>query len=462
MNAELIGILIYILIQLLFGIWISKKINTEADYFIGGRQMGAVITIFTVFATWFGAETCMGTAGRVFESGLSGAHVDPFGYTTCLLFMGLFFASKLWDEKLTTVADLFKKKFSPTTEKIAVFIVAPSSLIWSAAQLRAFGQIVSATAGINIELGIALATVVVLLYTCTGGFLADAYTDLVQGIALIIGLIILLVVVFSNLGGVTTAVSNIPTQKFTFFVTSNSYWEELEVFLIPIIGSLTAQELVSRVVASKNGGIAKKSTIIASGLYLIVGLIPVAIGLLAPQIISQIDHPEQIMPVLARQQLPFILFILFIGALISAILSTVDSTLLAVSSLITHNLVFGHFERKGKTLTETKKVFYARVGVVTSGIVAFLICFTADSIFELVEAASAFGGTGMFVVFLAAIYGKQHSIKAANTTLILGIISTPLFEYVFNIPNPFTWSLVLVFVVFIGMTYFTEKRIIHT
>lgn len=460
MSAELIGILVYILIQLLFGVWISKRINTEADYFIGGRQMGAVITIFTVFATWFGAETCMGTAGRVFESGLSGAHVDPFGYTTCLLLMGVFFASRLWDEQLTTVADLFKKKFSSSTEKIAVFIVAPSSLIWSAAQLRAFGQIVSASSGIEIELGITIATIVVLLYTCTGGFLADAYTDLIQGIALIIGLVILVVSVIYSVGGITPALSSIQPERFAFFKSQNSFWGELEVFLIPIIGSITAQELVSRVVASKNAKVAKRSTLIASGLYLIVGLIPVIIGIFAPLLLKSVSNPEQVMPILAKQQLPFILYILFIGALISAILSTVDSTLLAVSSLFTHNLVFGHFEKKGKMLNEKKKVFIARVGVVLAGIVAYLICFSADSIFELVETASAFGGTGMFVVFLMAIYGKSSNVKAANLTLIFGILSTPFLEYVLKIHNPFTWSLALAFLIFfISQLLFKNKHV---
>ncbi|MEN8259455.1 MAG: hypothetical protein ABFS02_02520 [Pseudomonadota bacterium] len=79
MNAVLSGVLIYVLLQLLIGIVVSRRIANEDDYLLAGRSLGTGMAMFSVFATWFGAETCIGAAGSVYASGLSGGSVDPFG-----------------------------------------------------------------------------------------------------------------------------------------------------------------------------------------------------------------------------------------------------------------------------------------------------------------------------------------------------------------------------------------------
>lgn len=89
MNHILLGILAYVLLQLLIGFWISRKIKTEDDYLLAGRSLGYVLATFSIFATWFGAESCIGTAGAAYSSGLSGVRADPFGYGICLILMGM-------------------------------------------------------------------------------------------------------------------------------------------------------------------------------------------------------------------------------------------------------------------------------------------------------------------------------------------------------------------------------------
>ena len=102
------GILVYILVQLAIGVAVSRRIETEADYLVAGRSFGPLLAGFSVFATWFGAETCIGAAGAVYERGLSGGSADPFGYALCVILTGLVFAVPLWRLKLTTLADLFR------------------------------------------------------------------------------------------------------------------------------------------------------------------------------------------------------------------------------------------------------------------------------------------------------------------------------------------------------------------
>ncbi len=90
MNLELIGICIYVIFMIGIGFYFSRKITSDDDYFLAGRSLGPGLATFSIFATWFGAETCIGTAGAVYRNGLSGAHADPIGYAICLVIVGLF------------------------------------------------------------------------------------------------------------------------------------------------------------------------------------------------------------------------------------------------------------------------------------------------------------------------------------------------------------------------------------
>ena len=96
MNLAVARVLLYVVVQLLVGLAVSRGIRSENDYLLAGRRLGYPMAIFSIFATWFGAETCIGAAGAVYENGLRGGIAGPFGYTCCLLLMGLVFASALW------------------------------------------------------------------------------------------------------------------------------------------------------------------------------------------------------------------------------------------------------------------------------------------------------------------------------------------------------------------------------
>jgi Na+/proline symporter len=279
MNGTLFGITVYVLAQLCIGAWVARRIHTEEDYLVAGRKLGYGLGIFTIFATWFGAETCIGAAGAIYEAGLSGGSADPFGYALCLFFMGAVFAIPLWRRRLTTMADLFRQRFSPGVERLAVLLMVPTSLLWAAAQIRAFGQVISASSGLGVELTITIAAGVVIVYTVSGGLLADAITDLIQGGALIIGLLVLFVAIM--LGDGMEAVATIPPERLAMFGNGLVPWYEVaESWAIPIFGSVVAAELVSRVIATRSPTVARNSCMIASGVYLVVGLIPVTIGLI--------------------------------------------------------------------------------------------------------------------------------------------------------------------------------------
>jgi len=438
MNWYLIGILIYILFQVGVALFVFRRIFSEKDYFLAGRSLGFIIVTFSAFATWFGAETCIGSAGAIFEKGLSGGRADPFGYTFCLLFMGLFFASKLWKKNLTTLGDLFKERYSRRVETLAVLIMIPASIMWAAAQIRAFGQIISSVSEFHITSAITFAAGIVILYTSLGGLLADAITDLVQSVVLILGLVILFVVVMYSPDSPAGILSTIEYSRLNPFALEESSWFlTIEGWMVPILGSLIAQELISRVLAARSPKVAQISCLYASGIYLIVGLIPVFLGLIGPSLFTDLSDPEQLLPMMAKKYLNPFLYVLFTGALVSAILSTVDSTLLAVSSLFSHNLIVPIL----KNPSEKKKILWARAIVILSGIGAYVLAMNSEGIYALVESASAFGGAGIFTITLFGLFTKFGDEWSALLALVTGIAALLISEHVFELNTPFLISL---------------------
>jgi len=439
MNGILLGIIAYIAAQLLIGVLVSRRIVSEDDYLLAGRRLGLGLGTFTVFATWFGAETCIGAAGSVYQSGLSGGSADPFGYAACLFLMGLLFAGALWRLRLTTLADLFRRRYSPGVEKAVVLLVAPTSIIWAGAQIRAFGQVISASSTLEVNVAITFATAVVIVYTVYGGLLADVYTDFVQGIALIVGLGVLFYAVMEANGGVETTLARLEPARLNPFGGDQPLSERLEAWAIPITGSLFAQELVARVLACRSPTVARGTCLAGGGIYLAVGLLPVLIGLAGVPLMPALDEPEQILPKLAQRHLSDLMYVLFAGALISAILSTVDSALLAAAALTSHNLILP----LAGPMSETAKVRVARVAVVLFGLIAYVLALTSEGVHALVEQASAFGGAGVFVVCLFALYTRLGRHLSAFAALFGGMAGWALGEHLFGMSTPYLFSLLV-------------------
>ena len=125
MTPTLAAVLAFLVLQFGVGIWVSRRIKNEADYLIAGRKLSMLLATFSIFATWFGAETMVGSSGSAYREGLTPASAEPFGYGLCLIGMGLIFAIPLWRRELTTLADLYRQRYSVLVERVAAVILIP-------------------------------------------------------------------------------------------------------------------------------------------------------------------------------------------------------------------------------------------------------------------------------------------------------------------------------------------------
>src|SRR5688500_8483445 len=336
MTPAFVVMLAYLGVQLGIGVWISRRIRSESDYLLAGRNLGYTLATFSIFATWFGAETMVGSAGNAYRDGVSLGNAEPFGYGLCLILAGIVFAGPLWRRRLTTLADLFRQRYSVGVERLVALILIPGSILWAAAQIRAFGYILSTSSTIPPNLAIGCAAGFTMLYTMFGGLLADATNDLIQSVVITVGLFVLLAGVVIELDQAGTLAETLGAVGPVSLLPSAgaSAWAIAEEWAIPICGSVIGAELVGRIIATRTPTVARRSSITAGIIYITVGCLPLVRGLLGQSIVPTLGETEQVIPAVAQSVLPTFFFAMFAGSVVAAILSTVDSTLLVSSGLM--------------------------------------------------------------------------------------------------------------------------------
>jgi Na+/proline symporter len=418
MNWLLLAIVVYVLAQFAIGTWVSRRMTNETDYILAGRNLGVGLVVFSVFATYFGAEAIVASGGAVYEKGLSGALVDPIGYASAIIIVGLFFARALWSRGLTTFADLFRQRYSTGVEQLVVVVLAPGSIIWAAAQVRAFGQVLSANSSLGLVTAITLAAVLVAAYSVVGGLLADAVTDVIQGVAVVLGLLILGTMVLVHVGGMANGLQHVRPEQLRLGHAEDGWLSVAEQLAIPVCGTIVAVELISRFLGARTAEVARLGTMAGGALYLVIGLIPVFLGLMGPHLMDKVEDAEQIVPRLAETFLPGALYVAFVGAIISAILSAVHAALHAPAAQISHNIL----SRMIPGISDRGKLWLVRVTVMGLSVIAYVLSVTSQRIHDLVETASAFGSAGVFVTALFALFTRFGGPASAYASVCAGMV----------------------------------------
>ncbi|MEX0951554.1 MAG: sodium:solute symporter, partial [Gammaproteobacteria bacterium] len=323
-------------------------------------------------------------------------------------------------------------------ERLFVILIVPAGVLWAAAQVRAFGHVVSVISDVDTSVAITIAAAVVIIYTTAGGLLATAVTDLVQGLALLLGLVLLFLAVLDHTGGVSAGLAAVPAERLDFFSRGDkTFWQTVEAWAIPIAGATLAAEAIARILAAKSANTARNAAVLGGCLYFSVGLIPVYLGLVGPQLLPGLADPEQIVPTLARDYLTTFVYVLFTGALISAILSTVDSALLAAGAMISHNVIMP----LRTATTEQGKVFIARSCVVVLGLIAYLLALSAEGVYDLIVTAVSFGTAGVFICGVLGLYTRIGGRLAAYAALLAGAMVWFYGEYLGDWSTPYIVSL---------------------
>ena len=397
---------------------------------LAGRSLPMFLSASALFATWFGSETVFGASSEFLKGGLYSVIEDPFGAALCLILFGLFFARKLYAMNLLTLGDYFKVRYGKRTELAASIFLAPPYLGYIAAQLVAMGLILNVVTGMEIWIGVVISSCVVTFYTYIGGMWAISITDFVQSIIIIIGLSALAVILALKAGGVSAVLREVHPTTFRFLPK----WEFKEVMLylaawsVLGLGSLPSQDVFQRVMSSGSQKIAVWSCFIAAGLYLTIAMLPLFISLCTKHLYPQttIGDAQLALPnmVLTHASMP--IQVLFFGSLLSAIMSTTSSAILAPAAIFSENLIKPL--AKGK-LSDRKLLIITRLCVLGFAGVATLIACFKTNIYELVGQSSILSLVSLFAPLTLGLYWKRATGTGALLAMVLGTITLAIFTW---------------------------------
>lgn len=412
----------YMAIMLAVGFWASRKIKNTRDYIIAGKHLGWWLSIGTLFATWFGAETCMGSSRTAFEKGILGVIADPFGAGLCLILSGVFFAKFFHKMNIQTIVDFFDKRYGGNVARVLSILYLPVYLGWIGAQLLAFGIILNSLTGLDTHIAILISTAVVLIYTYAGGMWAVSVTDLLQMVILVIGLLILFPVLLVDLGGVRGVRAVVSSEFFHFYPQKASmidWLNYLQAWMIVGLGSLPAQDLFQRIMAPRTWQMARWSSILAGIAYMVIGLLPVLLGIMGRVAFPELPEGESILIDLALKYLPLPLIALMVGALLSAIMSSVDSALLAPAGIIGHNIV-PYFRPE---ISEKAKLRWCQCSIPLIGIASLIMALYFKNIYTLCINAWGVLLVGVAAPMIAGVYWKKATTDGAMAGASCGILS---------------------------------------
>ena len=425
-------VIAYLLVTIAIGLVAAKRVKSSADFAIAGRHLPLAMIVTTTFATWFGSETVLGIPAKFVNSGLNGVVEDPFGAGSCLILVGLFFAGKLYRMNLLTISDYYRERYGRSVEVICSIIIMVSYLGWVSAQVTALGLVFNllSDGAISMPLGMTIGVVSVLAYTLFGGMWSVAITDFMQMIILVVGLATLAVYAGNQAGGADKVIALAVSQDLFKFLPEPNM-KDILFFVAAAItimfGSIPQQDVFQRVMSANSLNAATKGPIIGGICYILFAFVPmflvVSALIIMPEQAAQLiqEDPQKVLPTLVMTQMPFVMQVLFFGALLSAIKSCASATLLAPSVTFTENIWRQFFPHQG----DKQSLLAMRVTVLVFSalVLLYAIQMQGSSIYEMVSGAYQVTLVGAFIPLLFGLYWSKATTQGAIFSIALGLLT---------------------------------------
>lgn len=433
-NIDLIILAIYLLAMLGVGFYFHRKHQSQSDFFLGGRKLGAWHLGLSVVATDVGGGFSIGLGGLGFVLGLSGSWMLFTGFIGAWLSAGVLIPRICRHPaygKWLTLPQWYGSRFGPRAALLAALISAIGYLAFTSAQLLAGAKLVGGVfPTIDRHYALLIMGLVAVLYTSMGGLKAVVYTDTLQWIILLLGLGgIALPLAWVQLGGWEAIAQAVPATMFRLDQLKPVQLLNWAVTIIPIW--FVGMTLFQRLLAAGDEKTAVKAWRIAAWFeWPIMAFMGVALGLLARVAAEQgvfaalttaVD-PEQALPILLAHTLPVGLMGLVLAAYFSAILSTADSCLMAASANF-HLDILG--KRWPQLLKNTK---WSQWLTLVTGLLAVWLATAQSDVLGLMLGAYAFLVSGLLVPLLFGLYSRRGKQAAAVYSMLLGGGTTLFFQ----------------------------------
>ena len=457
MILKLIILVIYFGILLGIGFFASKRVSNISDYFVGGKKLGYWVAALSARSTGESGWLLIGVTGMGALMGVSAFWIvigEVLGVWISWQFMAKKFKRMTDEYDSITIPDFLVSHFKSTTHTIRIVAATALSLfviIYVSAQIDITGKTFESFLGLDYYTGIAIGFGIVVMYICSGGFLAVAWSDFFQGSLMAVGLFLLPVVAYFSLSSDTSILQGLrdidPALINIWGPGGLTLMNGVAILgLLSIgIGFMGSPQVYVRFIAIKDEAEIEKGKWVALFYTLLTDSAAVMIGILGRYMLTQAgDNPElilgnaaeNVLALVLGQVMPTLIIGIYIAAVLSAVMSTVDSLLVVASSAVSRDFYqqILHPDIDERKLMDVSKKVTLTLAILALGVALMVsVLSPTRTVFWFV----IFGWSGIAATFcpviILSLFWKDFTEKGAIASMITGFLCIPFFKFV--VPN---------------------------
>ncbi len=416
MNLHLVDILIvgfYIIIILYTGFVLSRKkelSNSSEEYILAGRKLTLPFFVATLVATWYGS--ILGIGEFVYTSGIVAWICFGVPYYIAAFLFAKYISKKIRASNVHTIPEQITNEYGNYAGKIASIIILVITI--PAVYILMLGVIIQMFSGLSLELSIIIGVIISLVYIYNGGFKADVLTNSIQFIFMYIGFGALLFFTIVNLGPISEMTKLLP-ENHLHFKGEYSIQYVLAWFIIAF-QTFVDPSFHQRCSAAKTPETAQKGIYISIIFWIIFDFFTLTTGLYA-RAFFPIDNPIMTFPILGESVLPLFWKGIFVVAMISAVMSTLDSYAF-ISAITIGNDLLGTSKRLLSKFTKLNTRNLTQIGLVLTGIVGIIMAISLPSVVQLIYNTSSIAVPGLIFPLIISMNSK-YKIDSKNAIKIM-------------------------------------------
>lgn len=424
-TQALIIVAAYLIGMLLVGFIVGKlKIKDSSDYMLAGRRMGLFMVAFSLSANNIGGGSTTGLAQKAYgEWGMSAIW---YVLTASIAMIPLaYFAPKIRKTMAVTIPEVVGRRFGKTSSTLTAVLSILSLFCLTSSQIAASGTVVASLTGIPTNVALLIAGAVVILYTTFGGMIADQISDLVQFGIILIGLAVATPIVIHGCGGWDAISAALPPAHLSF---TKIGWVTIIGYIFNYFCTfLAGPEMVSRFETAKSEKVAKEAAWLSAVLMAAMSIFPTLLGLAALATMPELaDGGKKAMMAVTSAHAPGAIVGIISAAIICATMSSADSNLLCMSTMLMNDL---YLKYGGKQLKDTQVIAYTRTCNVVAAIIAMIISMAGIPIVTMNTFAFGIRCAGPFAAYGLGLIVPKATKNSGILSLIGGTIGFCFWQY---------------------------------
>ncbi len=430
MTTTIIVLIIYLGILAGLAIWSRRETHTLSGFYLAGKKLPFWVVAFSTNATGESGWLLLGLSGMGYLVGAQAywvvvGEIVGIGASWWLMSRRL---KKLGDETDSiTVPDVLAAKFADKWHLIraaAVLIIVVMVTTYVTAQMVATGKAFSEFLGMKYETGVIAGSVIIIAYTFVGGYKAVSYTDVVQGVLMLLGLIAVPAAAIVASGGWSSVEASLmrqdPALLDMFNFGETPAWIGIASFLAIGLPFLGVPQLLIRYMSARDDGEIRKARIMSLIVLFVFTFGAVTAGVAGRALYPGLDDPERIFPVISNNLFHPVISGMLLVVVLSAIMSTVDSLLLLASSSVVRDT----YQRiMGSTESDERLSKYGKIVTIVIGVIAVVLGVQEPRvIFHFVLASWSGLGSAFGPAMLGVLYYKRVTWEGVLAGMLGGFL----------------------------------------